>query len=115
MIVRVLQEISDKPAQQASIAGNLRCPAGQRAVLIAGAFLRHQRDQIDRLGQIRMRPGLQPAHEQDFVDQRIQLGNVVLQHRPSGRIAPFFNISTPNRMRESGVRNSCEALASNRR
>ena len=47
MIVRVLQEISDKPAQQAWIAGNLRRPTGQRAVLIAGAFFRHQRDQID--------------------------------------------------------------------
>ncbi len=68
VIVRIFQKVPDEPVQQARVAGNFGRRSGQGAVRVAGAFLRHQRDEVDGLRQIRVRSGIQTAHQEDFVD-----------------------------------------------
>ena len=81
VLAGVLQEVAHQPAQQPRIAVDGDRVAVERAVVVVGAFLGDQRQQVDLLARLRRGGDVEPARQQDFVDQVVELGDVALRAR----------------------------------
>ena len=67
------------PPQQPRIATHDHGRAVERALLVARAFLSRERQKIDLLVGLELANRIEPARQQDFVDQLIELGDVLRQ------------------------------------
>ena len=81
--VRILQQVAQQAAQQARIAVQHGRLAIERGVVIARAFLGRQCQQVQFLGIGIVGQGAQPAGQQDFIEQVIQLGDILFQANAS--------------------------------
>ena len=78
MLAGVLEQVADHPAQQARIAPQRNRLAFELDAFVARALLRREGEQVDVFrgkGFLRV----QAAREEDLVDQRVELGDVLLQ------------------------------------
>src|SRR5262249_35342065 len=77
--LRVLEEISDQTPQQSRIAAHDDRPAIELNALVAGAFLCGEREQVHVFLSLETFHRVEAAGEQDLVDQRVELGDVLLE------------------------------------
>src|SRR6267143_2082597 len=75
---RVLEQVADHPAQQPRIAGDADRLTFELGVLVARAFLGGDGEDIHVLGSFRLGE-VEAAGEENFVDQAIELGDVLLE------------------------------------
>ncbi len=80
MTFGILQQISQQPPQQARIAVDFERLTFQLHVIVTGAFLGGEREQINLFAYLVL-DGVQPAGQQYFVDQLVQLSNILFQAR----------------------------------
>ena len=78
---------------------------------VARRLLGGERQQVDLLGALRRADRVEPARQQDLPDQLVELVDVGLELRAPRRIGRR-DIASAMLMRVSGVRSSCDALAS---
>ena len=112
----VLQQVADQPPQQPRIAADRHRLALQRAVVVARAFLGGERQQVDVLARLQRADRRRAGSPAGFRRSAGRARRCRARARPciSDRRSRW-NSSMPSRMRDSGVRSSCEALASSRR
>src|SRR5438132_204991 len=79
MAPRILQEVPDHPTQQAWIAANRDRLTIERRLVVARAFLGREREEIDLLVPVPRFGRIQATGGQDLVDQRVELGDVLLE------------------------------------
>ena len=79
--LRIFEEVADHPAQQRRVAAHRHGLAFEAAIRVVRAFLCRERDEVDRLIDVELVGGLEPAGEQNLVDQLVELGDVALELR----------------------------------
>src|SRR5262245_33203688 len=79
MALGVLEQIADHAAEKPRIARHADSLAIERAVVIARAFLRRERQQIDLFGRLQRWHRIKAAGQQDFLDQPFELADVALE------------------------------------
>ncbi len=89
--VRVLQQVAQQAAQQARVALHGGAGTVQHGVVVMGAFLRGQRQQVHLFHRHGVVDGTQPAGQQDFVQQVIQFPDVLFQPRAPLGIGRFLH------------------------
>src|SRR2546426_4987186 len=87
----ILQKVADHAAQQPRLALYRDGFAFQRCLFVARAFFRGERQQIDRFGLLHAFRSVEPARQQDFVDQRVELGDVLLELALAARLGAFLH------------------------
>src|SRR6266478_2224603 len=68
----VLQKVADHAAQQPRLALQRDRLAFQPGLLVARAFFRGKRQQVDCFGLLHALGRVEPARQQDFIDQRVE-------------------------------------------
>src|SRR2546427_7327563 len=76
---RVLQEIPDHPAQQARVAAHGDRLTGELCLLVARALFARKREKIYLLVRFPPLDGVQATSDQNLVDQRVELRDVLLE------------------------------------
>ena len=69
----------EQAPQQPCIAAHRHRLAVKHRCVIAGAFLCRERQQIDVLDRLQRGIGVQPARQQDFIDQGVELGDALFE------------------------------------
>src|SRR6266571_4065483 len=75
---RVLEQVADHPAQQARVALDADRLAFELGMLVARAFLGGEGQEIHGFGSFGL-ASVEAAREEDFVDEGIELGDVLLE------------------------------------
>ena len=75
----ILEEVADHAPQELRVAGERDRLTIERAVVVVGAFLRDQREEVEALFRRRRGDDVEAARQQDFLDEIVELGDVALQ------------------------------------
>src|SRR5208283_1153484 len=74
----VFEQVAQQPAQQPGITADLDRRAFEMNVVVARAFFRRKRQQVDVLGDLERADGVEAARKQYLVDESVELRDVPL-------------------------------------
>ena len=114
VLLGVVEQVAHHPLQQPAIAAHHHRLAGDGAMLVARSLLGGKGEQIDILAADPAACTASSRLESRICSiEAVELGDILLQVRLAlGVLALPASSSMPSRMRDNGVRNSCEVLAS---
>jgi hypothetical protein len=112
MALRIVEKIAYQSAQQPRVAPQYEGFTIEGTAIIMRAFFRQQAQQVDFLSGRRRSRDVKLACQQNLLYRAVKLGDISALIFASGFAS---NSSRPSLMRDSGVRNSCDALASSSR